>query len=397
MILKADWLQAEPVRTVMSALNAARPDSARFVGGCVRNTLMGHPVDDIDIATQLLPADCQTALRQADIQTVPTGFDHGTLTAIVSGQAFEITSLRRDVETDGRRAVVAFTEDWDEDARRRDFYLNAIYADSAGQVFDPTGRGIEDARSGQIIFIGQADQRLQEDYLRILRFFRFNAWYGAQPDAEGLAACTRQMKGLEHIAAERIWKELRRLLGAPAPFTALEAMRETGVLGQILPHMTTPDIIHDLHVAEHLLKTGPDPVLRLMALIPRKAEAVYATAGALRLSKTEKARLVMWAADNLPELNGINGRDLRALLYWHGRQAVADRAMLSGRDVRDIMAAISSWRRPDLPVSGKDALAAGFVGADIGEALSRLVRAWVGSDFSLSRSELLELWVEQKD
>ncbi|MEL6416021.1 MAG: hypothetical protein AAFQ15_13865 [Pseudomonadota bacterium] len=195
----------------------------RFVGGCVRNTVMARPVDDLDLATQLKPDETLKALEAAGIRAVPTGIEHGTVTAIVDHQPFEITSLRRDVETDGRRAVVAFTEDWAEDAQRRDFRLNALYAAPNGEVFDPVGGGYDDALAGRVIFIGDADQRLREDYLRILRFFRFNAWYGAGIDADGLAACERQRSGLAKIAKERTWKELKKLLSAEMPRGAVTA------------------------------------------------------------------------------------------------------------------------------------------------------------------------------
>ncbi|HRX75594.1 MAG TPA: CCA tRNA nucleotidyltransferase, partial [Hyphomonas sp.] len=213
----------------MAALEAARPGGSRFVGGCVRNTLRGIPADDIDIATQILPEDVIRALDAAGIRSVPTGLDHGTITAVVSGAPFEITTLRRDVETDGRRAVVAFTDRWEEDAERRDFRLNAIYAGPDGTLHQVVPGSVDDALAGRVIFIGDADQRLREDYLRILRFFRFNAWYGAGVDADGLAACKRQKEGLAKIARERIWKELKRLLQAPDPSEAMLAMEEGGV------------------------------------------------------------------------------------------------------------------------------------------------------------------------
>ncbi|MEO1643183.1 MAG: CCA tRNA nucleotidyltransferase, partial [Pseudomonadota bacterium] len=232
--LNADWLKTPQTQVVIAALEAARPRCARFVGGCVRNAIMGREVDDIDIATQLEPEATLAALEAAGIRAIPTGVEHGTVTAIVDHVPFEITSLRRDVETDGRRAVVAFTEDWAEDAQRRDFRLNALYAAPDGEVFDPVGGGYEDALAGRVIFIGEADERLREDYLRILRFFRFNAWYGAGIDEEGLAACARQRDGLQQIAKERIWKEFKKLLAAPEPVAAVEAMMASGVLGHIL-------------------------------------------------------------------------------------------------------------------------------------------------------------------
>ena len=356
----------------------------------MRNSLMKREVDDIDIATQLAPDQVVEALKAASIQAIPTGIEHGTITAIVDHKPFEITSLRRDVETDGRRAVVAFTQDWAEDAERRDFRLNAIYADPDGTLHDPTGKGIEDAAAGRVIFIGDADQRLREDYLRILRFFRFNAWYAAGIDADGLAACERQRNGLEQIAAERIWKELHKLLSAPKPVEAVMAMEASGVLDVILPFLSTTDVLHDLRVTEQLCGVQVDPLLRLMALMPRTAQAVQATSEKLRLSNADTARITAWAADNLPDVTQFNGRALRAALYWHGAQAVTDRALLSGKDVRDLLWAIRSWRRPAFPIGGDDALAVGLKGADIGKALRKLEEAWMADDFQADRADLLQ-------
>lgn len=395
--LNADWLTAEATQQVIAALEAARPGCARFVGGCVRNTLMARPVDDIDIATQLAPQETLKALEAAGIRAIPTGIEHGTVTAIVDHQPFEITSLRRDVETDGRRAVVAFTEDWAEDAQRRDFRLNALYAAPNGEIFDPVGGGYEDAMAGRVIFIGDGDQRLREDYLRILRFFRFNAWYGAGIDAEGLAACERQRGGLAKIAKERTWKEFKKLLAAEMPRAAVAAMSVSGVLDEVLPEHRGTDGLHDLELTEQLTGVQPDSMLRLMALLPRSALAVQQTSQALRLSNDETARLTMWAADNLPDPVGMKSKELRATLYWHGKQAVVDRAMLAGADVRDLLAAVRMWRRPEFPINGDDALAAGLKGRDIGEALSRVAKIWVESDFYLERDELLPLLVQHQD
>lgn len=389
MRIQADWLETPQTKSVIAALEAVRPGCVRFVGGCVRNWIMQRPIDDIDLATQLEPQAVLAALQAANIRAIPTGIEHGTVTAIVDGDPYEITSLRRDVETDGRRAVVAFTQDWAEDAQRRDFRLNALYAAPDGEVFDPTGGGLEDAEAGRVVFIGDGDERLREDYLRILRFFRFNAWYGAEIDADGLAACGRQVGGLKDIARERRWKEFKKLLSAPNPVDAVAVMAETGVLEAVLPGHAGPDGLHDLYLTETLVRSAPDPVLRMMALMKRSAESVQTVGEALRLSNEELARLTMWAADNLPDPVGLNGAELRGVLYWHGVQAVTDRAMLSGQDVRDILAAARAWRRPDFPIDGDDALAIGLKGPAIGRALSRVAKAWVESDFSLTREALL--------
>ncbi|MEL7040777.1 MAG: CCA tRNA nucleotidyltransferase [Pseudomonadota bacterium] len=395
--LNAEWLKAPTTRRVVAALEAVKPGGTRFVGGCVRNTLMQRPIDDIDLATQLAPDATLQALAQAQIKAIPTGLEHGTVTALVDGQPFEITTLRHDVETDGRRAVVAFTEDWTEDAGRRDFRLNALYAAPDGTLFDPVGGGIEDALNGRVIFIGDPDLRLREDYLRILRFFRFNAWYGAAMDDRGLAACARQKEGLSKIARERVWRELKKMLGAAKPRLAVQAMGETGVLDAVLPEHHGVDTLHDLELTEALTGVQPDPLLRLMALLPRSALAVQQTSKMLRLSKEETARLTMWAADNLPEPVGLSSKALRATLYWHGKQAVVDSAMLAGADVRDLLAAVRIWRRPAFPIGGEDALAAGLSGPAIGQALSRVARHWVDSDFNLDRDALLGLLVQEQD
>jgi len=384
-----DWLTDPKTLAVMAALEAVRPGGARFVGGCVRNAIMDRPVDDIDIATQIEPESVIKALEAAGIRAIPTGIDHGTITAVIDGKPFEITTLRRDVETDGRRAVVAFTEDWAEDAGRRDFRLNALYADIDGTVYDPVVGGIEDAEAGRVIFIGDADMRLREDFLRILRFFRFNAWYGAGIDADGLAACARQKEGLKKIASERIWKELHKLLAAPDPTEAVSAMHESGVLAIFLPEAETLDGLHDLRVSETLAGVQADPMLRLMALIHRSANSVLAVSKRLRLSNAEANRLTMWAADNLPDVSGMNGRQLRQALYWHGKQAVVDRALTSGRNVRDLLFAVRAWKRPEFPVGGDDALAAGLKGPEIGQALRKLEEWWMAEDFQPGRDALL--------
>lgn len=387
----ANWLASPETGKVMAALEAARAGCARFVGGCVRNTVMGRPVDDIDIATQLEPERTIDALKAAGIRVIPTGLEHGTVTAIVNRIPYEITSLRRDMETDGRRAIVAFTEDWQEDAERRDFRLNAIYADADGRLYDPTGGGLDDAKSGRVIFIGDADQRLREDFLRILRFFRFNAWYGAEIDAAGLAACERQTDGLKQIAAERIWKELKKLLAAPDPVPAIEAMVASGTLQMILSDFESTDRLHDLRLAETLCNAEPDSLLRLMALIPRDVATVDEVASGLRLSNAEAARLRAWAVPDLPGPEGVTAKTLRANLYRYGAEALRDEAMLSGADVRDYVAACGSWRRPVFPLAGGDLIAAGMKpGPAMGELLADVEDWWIAGDFLADKHALLD-------
>nr|WP_321439868.1 CCA tRNA nucleotidyltransferase [uncultured Hyphomonas sp.] len=391
--IEADWLTAPGTQAVMAALEAARPDGSRFVGGCVRNTLRGIPADDIDIATQILPEDVMTAMKAAGIRALPTGIEHGTVTAIIDGEPFEITSLRRDVETDGRRAVVAFTEDWAEDAQRRDFRLNAIYAGPDGTLHEVVPGSIEDALAGRVIFIGDADQRLREDYLRILRFFRFNAWYGAEVDAEGLAACTRQKDGLAKIARERIWKELKRLLEAPDPSDAMLAMEESGVLAAILPEASA-GALPALVSAEQGEGLGPDPMQRLMALLPRRLREVREAGRILRLSNAERDRLAAWADPALAHVGTLSPADLAEAFYRHGTGAVCDRALIeaasgAGESLKLVLASAARWSRPVFPVGGEDALAAGLSGPAVGKALAQAEEAWIASGFTLPREVLV--------
>jgi poly(A) polymerase len=390
------WLAGRGTQAVMAALEAARPGGARFVGGCVRNYFRGttQPEDDIDIATQIEPDAVMAALAAAKIRVLPTGIDHGTVTAIFDGRPFEITTLRRDVETDGRRAVVAFTEDWAEDAARRDFRLNAIYADAAGHVFEPIGDSIADAKAGRVIFIGEADERLREDYLRILRFFRFNAWYGEAIDAAGLEACARQKAGLQKIAAERIWKELKKLLSAPNPSSAMLAMEECGVLEQILPGAHADGIVA-LCEAEKIAGLPADPMQRVMAMLPRRGREIDLVAQSLRLSNEEHRRLAAWASAGMDHVRGLAPCDLHAAIYVFGHEAVADRAVLevaqseASDTLETCLAEIAAWKHPTLPIGGDDALAAGLTGPDIGLALRRAEAAWIASDFTLDRDALL--------
>ena len=390
----APWLDWPGTRAVMAALEAARADGSRFVGGCVRNELRGVPVDDIDIATQLKPEETLAALEAAGIRAIPTGLEHGTVTAIYDGRPYEITSLRRDVETDGRRAVVAFTEDWAEDAERRDFRLNAIYAAADGRLHEIVPNSVQDAIDGRVIFIGDADQRLREDYLRILRFFRFNAWYGAGMDADGLAACERQKDGLAKIASERIWKELKRLMEAPDPSEAMLAMEETGVLEAVLPGASASEL-PSLVSVEQGAGLAPDPLQRLMAMLPRRARDVTSVTAHLRLSNAEASRLAEWADPALTHVLDVQPDALRRLFYHFGPRAVLDRALIeaaqvSGADaLTTIKAAAVDWQKPDFPLGGADALAAGLSGPDVGAVLRALEQSWVASDFSLTRDELV--------
>jgi len=395
------WMIAPQVTVLFDALEArGRRGCARFVGGCVRNTLLGAPIGDIDIATTLTPDLVTAALKAAGIRAVPTGIDHGTITAVVDGLPFEVTTLRKDVSTDGRRAVVAFTQDWALDAQRRDFTLNAVYADREGVLFDPTGRGIADGRAGAIVFVGEARTRIEEDSLRILRFFRFLAWYGrGDPDPEALDACRALADAIRNLPAERTSKELLKLLAADDPRLAVDLMARTGVLEILLPdHRGLADFSALVGLAvEGRIRS--DPVLRLAALLPQDREAVRRTADTMRLSNAERGRLVAAA-----EGSGDLGPDMppklaRQAIYSLGAAAFADRVTLAwAADPTTNPAAwagllelASAWIPPVLPVNGDDAAAAGLPrGPLIGRALAEVEAWWLDRDFTDGRAGVLE-------
>lgn len=383
-------------RRVMDALDAVRPGCARFVGGCVRNALLGEKVSDVDIATQLTPEQVDAAMKAAGVAVHPTGIEHGTLTVVADHRPFEVTTLRRDVETDGRRATVAFTEDWAEDAERRDFRMNALYVDRTGEVFDPTGGGLDDIAARRIVFVGDPETRIREDYLRILRFFRFFAWYGVgAPDAAGLAACAKLRAGLDGISAERIWMETKKLLAAPRPLQSLDAMEASGVLAQLFPDAKGLGLLRKLVALEEGQGLAPDPMVRFLALFWKDADVVQRVASRLKLSNDERHRL-NWPARDATKLDGASPKDVRAAIYRSGAQVVADRALLAWAESADsswceVLALTRDWERPVLPVSGADLLAAGMeTGPAIGEALRRAEDAWIASDFQLAREKLLE-------
>jgi poly(A) polymerase len=396
------WMTEPDTLLVIAALEARGfRGCARFVGGSVRNSLMGLPVDDIDIATTLTPDQVTEAIEAAGLRAVPTGVEHGTVTAVSGGKPFEITTLRRDVTTDGRNATVAFTQSWDEDARRRDFRFNALYADVDGKVFDPTGGGVEDAKAGRVIFVGDPLTRLREDYLRILRFFRFHAWYGrGEPDAAALSAC-RALKGmLAGRSAERVQKELLKLLAAPDPREALRLMAKTQILPEILPLAAGLGRLERLVEVEGLMGADPDPVLRLAALLPDDPKAGAATAERLRLSNASRDRLVA-ALDPEPKLTSwMSPRAARRAIWKAGASSFADRARLAwagsektaaAPQWRALIALGETWNPPAFPIGGEEVAAAGVPkGPLVGEVLREVEAWWIDHDFPDDRLAALE-------
>ncbi|MEM8957226.1 MAG: CCA tRNA nucleotidyltransferase [Pseudomonadota bacterium] len=381
MQLSADWLDQSDSRAVTRALTA-EGHRALFVGGCVRNALLGAPVSDLDIATDATPDQTVRLAAAAGLKTVPTGAAHGTITVVAGGRPFEVTTFRRDVATDGRHALVVFSTRVEEDAARRDFTMNALYAAPDGTVIDPLG-GLADLRAGRLRFIGDPAQRIAEDYLRILRFFRFTAWYGDADlgiDAEGLAACAAGIPGLARVSAERVGHEMRRLLDAPDPAPSVAAMAASGVLGAVLPG-AVPDPLAVLVVREAEAGAAPDPIRRL-ALIGGEDLAER-----LRLSNAEARRCTL-----LRELIGASV-GASELAYRHGAETALDvlllRAALTGQHLPpDVDGQIAVGAAARFPVAADD-LMPDLSGAALGAALGKLESDWIASGFTLDRAALI--------
>ena len=383
-------MTAPALARVLRALNAG-PVDVRIVGGAVRNAVMGIPITEIDLATPELPARVTERLIAAGLKAVPTGIAHGTVMAVADGATFEITTLRRDTACDGRHADVAFTTDWREDAGRRDFTMNALSMNPDGTVFDEHG-GWDDAKAGRVRFVGAPADRMQEDYLRILRLFRFFAWYGRVPiDAETLAACRAHVDGLARLSGERVQQELCKLLSAPQPVEAVKLMAACGVLAQVLPEA------RDISVLAALVRIEPevDWLRRLAALVPSGAMDV---ADRLKLSNAARERLHALTTSE-PVLNDhTDPLILRRALYHFGAPLVADRVLLAwARAVdadpgpwRALLSAAAAWTPKILPVGGEDVLGFGVKpGPAVGRFLVGVEEWWIGAGFTPGRDEAL--------
>ncbi|WP_395645179.1 CCA tRNA nucleotidyltransferase [Terricaulis sp.] len=398
-VAHASWFKAKETQTLLAALEAARPGGSRFVGGCVRNTLMGREVDDIDVATQLTPDQTTEVATKAGFAAHPTGIEHGTVTVVVNHKPFEVTTLRRDVTTDGRRATVAFTESWEEDAQRRDFRLNALYADASGAIHDPTGGGLDDARAGRVIFIGDASTRIREDYLRILRFFRFNAWYVRGPlDPQGLHACADLAAGLDALSVERVWKEVKKMLAAPDPRAAWEGMTAIEVRARALPELANETRLDALCTLEADLMLPVDATTRVAAALMDQ-DGARALARRLKLSNEERDRLVAALGDEVKITSYMSLRDMRRAIYRIGNEAFRDRVMLAwagaGGDKaqawRALVAHAQMWTPPKLPLTGDEVMAAGVpAGPKVGAVMREVEEWWIDADFPSDKLSVIE-------
>ncbi len=379
--ITADWITNPATQAVCSAL-AANGAQVLFVGGCVRNSLLGAPVSDIDISTDSEPETVMRLARDAGIKPVPTGLKHGTVTLVSDGLAHEVTTFRQDIKTDGRRAVVAFSKHIQDDAARRDFTMNALYARIDGTVVDPLG-GMGDLRARHVRFIGRAGDRIKEDYLRSLRYFRFHAWYGnasAGFDANTLAAIAGHLEGLTLLSRERVGAEMLKLLGARDPAPSVAAMRNTGVLAQILTGADDRALAPLIDI-ESLTGACAEPIRRLAAIIGDDA------AQTLRLSRAQTARL----ASLRQGIGSTAGPG--ELAYRLGRDLALDVLMLRCAMLQQpwdnaAIEAMEKGATARFPVQARD-LMPQFAGPDLGARLARLESRWIASDFALTRSRLL--------
>ena len=376
------WLNDPAAQRVCRLVEGAG-FSIYFVGGCVRNALLGQPDSDVDLSTNALPGQVMALAEGAGWKAVPTGIDHGTVTVVVDGKPFEITTFRRDVETDGRRAVVAFSDDISDDARRRDFTMNALYATAGGVVVDPLG-GLPDLIAGRVRFIEDPQARIREDFLRILRFFRFSAWY-ADPaegfDADALAAISDNLDGLETLSAERVGQEMAKLLAAPDPAPAVAAMRQTGALSRVMPGADDRLLGPLIHFEEQT-ETQPDWVRRLAVLGGSDLDT------RLRLSKADARALALLMTD------GFQGPPLAEFAYRHGAEA-AQSAMLMRATLMEQAPGVAEFEQIDagstaeFPVSAADLMPA-LKGPALGAKLKQLEQRWIDSGFALGKQALLD-------
>lgn len=399
-LARASWLNEADTRAVMETL-ASDGGTARFVGGCVRNALLGEPVLDIDIATNETPERASVLLTAKGIKVVPTGIAHGTVTAVTPTRHFEITTLRVDVKSHGRHADVAFTEDWQADAERRDFTMNALYADADGTVHDPLGQGRADLKARRVRFIGDADARIREDYLRILRFFRIHAWYGVgEPDSTGLKACADLREGLRQLSGERVRDELLKTAAADNAGAAFRQMAAAGILSVVLPEASRLDRFEKLVDIEANQLFTVTPILRLASMLDLDETGVAVLAERLRLSNKDRDRVSKALNDKTKIVSYLSMRELHRALYLMGPELFKDRVMLGWANDRKghnafqwraLLAMADSWTKPEFPLTGAMIKAAGVPeGPEIGRVWCEVEEWWIDADFTDDEFSIIE-------
>ncbi len=392
---RSGWMRAPATRKVMAALTTSG-ETVRFVGGCVRDSLLGRPIADIDIATTMVPQTVMQGVTAAGLKAIPTGIDHGTVTVVADGQPFEVTTLRRDVATDGRHAVVAFTEDWKQDAARRDFTINALSADQDGRLFDYFG-GVADARAGRIRFVGDPIRRIEEDVLRLLRFFRFYAQFGRPPaDHAALKACAAMAGRIGSLSGERVRVEVLKLLATADPMESWRLMIETGVAAHTIGEPGDIGRLAGLMSVESECGTGAEPVRRLAALLTGGLAAATALADRLRMSRAERDRLAALADHGQCVAADTEPAVLRRMIYRLGGATAFDRILLAwarepGEErFKSMVRLAEEWSPPKFPLKGRDAMAQGLsAGPAVGDLLAAIEADWIAGDFQSDRKALL--------
>ena len=381
-----DWMSDPETKAVMDALGE---DSALFVGGCVRNALLGEAVEDIDIATKLIPEEVIKRLEAADIKAIPTGIEHGTVTAVAQGKPFEITTLRKDVETDGRRAVVAFSQDWAEDAKRRDFTMNTLLSDREGNIYDPLGQGLDDLKARRVVFVGEPSERIAEDHLRILRYFRFHALYAdGEPDEGALKACRDGAGKIPSLSKERITQEFFKILSVDAPVTILQTMFENNILKAFYTPEYNPILLEHLCIFQNNYGLG-FLASRLFVLAGFEQKNIKTLEEFLLIPKVFKRDIEnliqVLALPNLSEDHAV-----KVAVYKYGRVGAAQGLMIElaqdrvmngyGPKAIDI---IQNWDIPNFPISGEDLIKKGASqGPELGQELQRLEEEWIAKGFA---------------
>ena len=381
---ETDWTQREDLAALVAALGAG---NIRWVGGAVRDTLLGHPVKDIDAATPLRPGAVIEACDAAGIKTVPTGIDHGTVTAVLAGGPVEVTTLRHDVSTDGRRATVAFANDWREDAARRDFTINALYVDPHTlELFDYFG-GLDDLAARRVRFIGDPHQRIREDHLRILRYYRFQARFGSELDDAAEDACAELAPTMKGLSRERVAMELLAILALPDPAPTIARMRTRGVLPVILPEAGASQVaaLERLTATEQAFSAPGDPLVRLAALLPAIESIAETVAARLRLSRKHRDLLACLANRRPADVEAP-----KALAYHEGRECAVGRLLLAGADP----AGLADWDIPQLPLKGGEIVQRGLAGADVSKTLRAVESRWIAEGFP-PRDRVLALLEEE--
>lgn len=382
---EASWTKREDLAQLLAALGT---DNARYVGGAVRDSMLGKDIHDIDLATTLLPAEVIDRCAEAGIRTIPTGIDHGTVTAILPDGNVEITTLRRDVSTDGRRATVSFATEWKEDASRRDFTINALFAHPETLEIDDYFGGVEDLKNGRVRFIGDARERIREDHLRILRYFRFQTRFGDAWDDEATAASSELASTLKGLSRERVGWELQNLLNLPDPSQTIFKMRELGVMQEVLPECGAREAekLAELVRQEREYDVEPDAMRRLAALIPPVPNLAEAISARLRLSRSQRERLSCVAARDIRD-----GENPLALAYFEGIDCARDRLLLTRADPT----ALNGWEAPQLPLKGGEIVERGVgKGPQVARILQAVEKRWVDEGFP-DRGRVLELLEEE--